>query len=107
MLIPTVKNLKIAFDLDGTYISAPKMFDHIYRQFKKAGHRVGILSCRCRRNCILGFEPDFEFYGDCSSPTIPPQVAWKTKIMLEHGITILFDDMAEAYDGRVVVIRII
>lgn len=99
--------MKIAFDLDDTYLKDRKLFNHLYDKFKNAGHHVGIISCRAQRGCDLNFEPDFEFYGNLAGPIIQPQIEYKTRIMEENNIDILFDDMAEFYPSGIVVIRII
>ena len=101
--------MKFSFDLDGTYLDYPEMFDGYAFILQSSGHEVGILTNRPDGNGIdYGFEPDFEIYlGNHEDDTTPQERAFsKTEAMLENGIDQHYDDEADMFPDYVNVISI-
>jgi len=96
--------MKIAVDLDDTYTKDPRRFDSIIGQLKSAGHEVGVITCRRQAQVAWA---DFLFCGNLAGLDIPPQIEYKTKIMKENNIALLFDDMARHYSDEVIVVDIL
>lgn len=98
--------MKLAIDLHDTYLSDRELFNSIVHELKNSGHEVGIISCSS--GIEVDFIPDFRFENkELAGEELEPQIVWKTNVMKENNITVLFDDMASLYGNEVIVIDII
>ncbi len=101
--------MKIAFDIDGTYLEYPEVFDELALMLQDSGHEVGFLTGRdVSEEIETGFEPDFKYYLGLDKEETPDErcMAKATK-MLEEGIDMTYDDEADFFPDYVMVIKVI
>lgn len=99
--------MKVALDLDKTYLADP-VFNHIAERFQKAGHQVGILTSRNEKEgAPVHFTPDFLYFLNCGDLPYAERALLKTEKMRQEGIDIIFDDHAAFFPESVVALHIL
>ncbi|MDE2233375.1 MAG: hypothetical protein KGJ90_04675 [Patescibacteria group bacterium] len=100
----------ISFDLDGTYLAHPEVFDQLADMLQESGHEVGILTNRHENDRPeIGFDTDFEFFlgQDSDKMDVQERCMGKAETMMIEGIDLHYDDEADFFPDYVNVIKIV
>ena len=98
----TSHDMKISFDLDGTFYAAPVVFAALGIALQKDGHRVGILTGHGFRSeasdraklLVFGFSPNF-YYGRNDGEVSEDVMQWKASKLEGESIDVHVDDDAD------------
>ena len=98
----TSHDMKISFDLDGTFYAAPAVFAALGIALQKDGHRVGILTGHGFRSEVsdraklleFGFSPNF-YYGRNDGEVSLDVLQWKASKLEAQLIDVHVDDDAD------------
>lgn len=92
--------MNIGIDIDGTITSAPEFFSVLSRAFRRAGHKVYIITYRepmavqATRDELAAWGIDYDDMHLCGNREDMGQ--WKAKIASMLDLDVMFDDMPES-----------
>lgn len=104
--------MKIAFDFNGVIDTHPNIIIPMIVLLQKSGHEVGLVTGNKSDAFPKEFKDKFDFTVFCDGPDEEMRACgkiattdeekmkwWKSAVLKEHNIDIIFDDYADVIEG--------